>query len=45
VVVDGDVRAEDVPLWQRDVLVVDRATALRGTATVAVIVVRPVGTA
>jgi hypothetical protein len=45
VVVDGDVRAEDVDLLPRDVLVVDRATSLRGTATVAVIMIRSAGTA
>ncbi len=45
VVVHGDVRAGDVPLWPRDVLVVEQATTLRGTAIVAVIEVRPVGTA
>jgi environmental stress-induced protein Ves len=45
VVVDGDVRADDVPLWPRDALAVDRPTVLRGTATVAVIRVRHVGTA
>ncbi len=46
VVVDGDVRAGDVPLWPRDVLrLAERATTLRGTATVAVITIRPEGTA
>jgi environmental stress-induced protein Ves len=45
IVVEGDVRADDVPLWPRDAVVVDRATTLRGTATVAVIRVLHVGTA
>jgi uncharacterized protein len=40
VVLDGGARADDVPLWSRDVLVVDRPTTLRGTATVAVIAIR-----
>jgi environmental stress-induced protein Ves len=44
VVVDGDVRADDVPLWPRDVLrLTERATALRGTATVAIVAIRPEG--
>jgi environmental stress-induced protein Ves len=45
VVVAGDARADDVPLWPRDAVVVDRPTVLRGTATMAVIRVRHVGTA
>jgi environmental stress-induced protein Ves len=45
VVVSGDARADDVPLWPRDAVVVDRPTVLRGTATMAVIRVRHVGTA
>jgi hypothetical protein len=45
VVVAGDVRADDVPLWARDVLVVDRATALRGTATVALVTINDLATA
>jgi len=45
VVLDGDARADDVPLWPRDVLVVEQPTTLRGTATVAVIMVRSAGTA
>ena len=35
VVVDGQVRADEVRLWGHDVVVVDRPLVLRGTATVA----------
>jgi len=46
VVVDGDVRADDVPLWPRDVLwLAERGSTLRGTATVAIVAIRPEGTA
>ena len=40
-VVDGQVRADEVRLWSRDVLVLDRPLVLRGTATVAWIRINP----
>lgn len=41
VVVDGQVRADEVRLWERDVVVLDRPLVLRGTATVARIRISP----
>jgi len=41
VVVEGQARADEVRLWERDVLVLDRPLVLRGTATVARIRISP----
>jgi len=41
VVLDGQVRADEVRLWAQDVLVLDRVVVLRGTATAARIVISP----
>jgi len=41
VVVDGQVRADEVRLWERDVVVVDRPLVLLGTATLARIRISP----
>jgi len=41
VVVDGQVRADEVRLWGGDVVVVDRPLVLRGTATLARIRISP----
>jgi len=41
VVVAGQVRADEVRLWERDVVVVYRPIVLRGTATVARIRISP----